>query len=241
MRSFSIVAFLAMAACDGGNTDSGSATDDTGTEVIGTAVVNMVVLKKDVEEDCSVTLTGSKSYSNISGVDTVVAAPDTYTVVAGDPAYTAQFGFPVHMDADGEYWAAEPKVVDVEADQVMNGEIRLFNLFAPGVYTCTTTSYTYDPDVSSLKGAANGTYEFSPEAIAVDQFGVVHPEDENQNWDAVGDAADYLRVVDDQLELVVMGEGITTYLVASNVGPAGFDLTVVNETLGYVGDVSCSM
>ena len=255
MRTFSITAILmALSACNGGkdcSDCSGSGEDldgdgqcdtcdDSGTDPTGTAIINMAVLKLDVEEACLVNLIGSNSYVADSSTDLEVDAPDTYVATAGDSALTPQFGFPIHVDAAGEYWAAEPQDVEVEADQVKDGEFHLFNLFEPGIYACEYDKYEFDASAEDKKGDYQRTVELDPQHIAVDEYGQIQAQDD-PNMGGVGSGDDEVKAEDDHLVLVVADSDFTVYITTSEIGKDFFSLTVVSETGLYVFDLICVM
>ena len=215
------------ADCDSGDTADGG----------GTATLTYAVYKLGVLEDC---LVSANDITESSGTAFEVPAPASYTVTAGDSSYTEQFGFPVHVDQDGEYWAAPPTDVSVQNNDAITGRFDLFNLFEPGDYACEYDSYHYDPSAPDLKGNYIETVEHDPAYVAVNESGKVEPEDEKENWDVVGSADDYMEVKDDHLSLEVVDTRFITYITESEIGKKKFSLTVVDETIGYVADLTCT-
>ncbi len=215
-----------VSSCDSGDSDT----------PVGTATLTYTVYRLGVIEDSLVNI-GDVTES--SGTAIEVLAPADYTVTAGDSSYNEQFGFPVQVDQEGEYWAAPPADISVENGDDIPGRFDLFNLFEPGDYTCSYDKYELDLSASDYKGEYQRTVDHDPVYVAVNENGKVEPENENENWDVVGSADDYMQVEDDQLNLVVVDDAIT-YITESQIGKQNFSLTIVDETFGYTADVTCS-
>ncbi|MFA6017993.1 MAG: hypothetical protein WCT28_01385 [Patescibacteria group bacterium] len=251
MRKYWFMTLLGLAACENGGEECDNCTaacedcgDDTGEVTLGSAIVNIAADRLGTSEVCTVNLTGTmKTYIEDAGEDISVVAPDVYQATVGDIAFTTQFGFPVHVDGNDEYWAASTREVEVKKDDVFTDSFILFNLFEPGNYSCSYDDYAYDGTSASLKGEYREHREFEPVQVWVDQVGVVHTEDEedeSENWDRVGGADDYLRIIGDQLELVLVEEGFNTHLITSQIDNTRFSMTVVDEILNYVTDLTCT-
>ena len=235
-RSFaipSLIASLSLVGCTACPDSCDSR--DTGTQA-GTATLTYTVYRLGVIED---SLVNVDDVTESSGTAIEVPAPADYTVTAGNSSYTEQFGFPVQTDQDGEYWAAPPADISVENGDDVPGRFDLFNLFEPGDYACSYDKYKLDLSASDYKGDYQHTENFDPVYVAVNENGKVEPEDENENWDLVGSADDYMQVEDDHLNLVVVDDSII-YITESQIGKQNFSLTVVSEDFGSTSDVTCS-
>lgn len=236
MRTFWSLGLLALAACNNGGED----IDSGDIEATGSATVTVNVTRLGESLNTSVAFIGHDEYTTTSGTETIVAAPDAYTVVAGDSAYTAQFGFPIVTDDEGEYWAMTPAALEVEDGENATDTYALFNLFEPGDYTCKYDKYAYDASAENKKGKLQRTRDdFDPVHISVSNDGKVETEDEDENWDVVGRAEDYVQVEEDHLVLVLVGDKAPSYITTSQIGKRSFSLTVVNESYLNVADVTC--
>jgi hypothetical protein len=214
---------LGLSGCTGdGNCSPADCADDSGTPT-GTAEVVWDVTVLGVREDC---LINAGSVVNASSAWFELPAPADYTVTAGDSALAGQFGFPVHIgQTDGEYWAAPNQSVSLTADEEYEGSFDLFNLFAPGRYSCGYDKYEYDSSAADFKGDFLRHTDLDVQRIQVNQDGMVEPQND-PNMDVMGNY-DYLQVENDHLTIVEADADDGLFITESDIGNDFFAATVV--------------
>lgn len=242
-----------------GTNDTGNGPDDSGKS--GTAFLTYDFTVMGEIEDCQINLLcderatyylspddeepvvveANTPFSVPTGTVVEVEAPALCSLTAGLEDYVDEFGFPVHLGNDGEYWASPELHLSLEPDDALTGEFKSFNLFRPGDYVCWYDEYQLDESAPDLKGEQRGEHrEIDKQFVSVLQDGVVEAED-NPNMSVIGRDDDHMQVVDDQLVLVVASGGNPYYIDGSDIGVNYFNLTVVNTEAGYVADVWCEL
>lgn len=240
------LAALSMIACSGGDTgpdgspdNGGDGTDSGGPDPTGTGFAVGLATKVGVEELCLIDMEcGDELYHFNTGEVFEVVAPASCTATVGVEALTSQFGFPVHVDSLGDYWAAPPAAVTTVLDDTVEAPFRLFKLFEPGDYRCFTDKWDYDASAPDFKGVLEDEDEDDPQPVSIDQNGKVEPEDVD-TFGIMG-GGDYIQVEDDHLVLREADGEQGLYITQSAIGTNFFEASIVWPSIA-VYDLHCDL
>jgi hypothetical protein len=232
-KSFSILCLAFLFACGdsatGGGNGNASGNSGSGPDpTTGSGSVVIEATKLGESESALVDITcGDEEYFGNTGETIDVVAPADCVANIGDASYTSQFGFPVHMDGNGEYWTAPPKNFETILDGKIDLGLELFKLFEPGDYACFTQKWDYDASAPDFKGALENEDEDEPQPILVNEDGRVDPQD--RPGMSIWSDDDYMQVEDDHLILVEADGEQGLYIADSTsaIGNSFFEATVI--------------
>jgi hypothetical protein len=246
-KSFSILCLAFLFACGsdpatGGGSNGSNSSDDPGSgpdPTTGSGSVVIEATKLGQSEAALVDVTcGDEEYFGNTGEEIDVIAPADCVAKIGDAAYTSQFGFPVHMDGNGEYWTAAATDFETVLNDKVNLGLELFKLFEPGEYTCSTSTWLYDASAPDFKGDLVDEGEDPPQPITASNDGQI----ELQDGATLGimEDGDYLQIEDDHLILVEADgeQGLYIADATSAIGNSFFEASIVAPGV-VVYDLRC--